>query len=173
MNDNFNPSWPLDDVDAPSISPISDDDDSSIGSEDSSMDSADCGPCGAAPEGPPAPTEDVASPPRNQAPAPPRRSKRLKGEKPEFKSYLAAHPDYARCNTSLVTDRMRNKGFIQANKAQFVCTLGKKQPPRSARLSRKKKEYKSTLTSTKLQEASKDLGALDWEVPSADALLEK
>ena len=67
---------------------------------------------------------------------------------------------------------MRNKGFIQANKAQYVCTLGKKQPPRSARLSRKKKEYKSRLTSTKLQEASKHIGALDWEVPSADALLE-
>ena len=85
MNDNFNPSWPLDDVDAPSISPISDDDDSSIGSDDISIDSAACGPCGAAPGGPPAPTEDEASPPRNQAPpSPPRRSKRLKEEKPEF-----------------------------------------------------------------------------------------
>ena len=117
LNDNFNPSWPLDDVDAPSISPISDDDDSSIGSDDISIDSAACGPCDVAPEGPPAPTEDVASPPRNQAPAPPRRSKRLKGEKPDFKSYLAAHPDYVRCDTSLVTDKMRGKGFIQANKA--------------------------------------------------------
>ena len=113
MNDNFNPSWPLDDVDAPSVSPISDDDDSSIGSEDSSIDSSSCGSCDVASEGPPVPTEDVASPPRNQAPhAPPRSSKMLKAEKPEFKSYLAAHPDYARCNTSLFTDRMRDKGFI-------------------------------------------------------------
>ena len=101
------------DVDAPSISPISGDDDSSIGSEDSSICLTACGPCGAAPSGATAPTEDVASSPRNQAPPdPPRCYKRLKGEKPEFKSYLAAHIDYARCNTSLVTDRMHNKGFI-------------------------------------------------------------
>ena len=70
--------------------------------------------------------------------APPRRSRRLRGERagPEM-IRLASHPDYARCNTSMVTDRMRDKGFIQANKAQFGCTPGAKQPPRSARLGRK------------------------------------
>ena len=67
---------------------------------------------------------------------------------------------------------MKHKGFIHANKTQFGCTLGTKEPPRSARLSRKKKEYRPRLTSTKLKEAHEKLGAMDWEVPSADALLE-
>ena len=89
-------------------------------------------------------------------PPPPRRSKRLRGEA----TGLASHPDYARCD-SLVSDQMKHRGFIHANKAQFGCTLGTKQPPRSARLSCKKKEYRSRLTSTKLKEANEKLGILD------------
>ena len=58
----------------------------------------------------------------------------------------------------MVTDRMQSKGFVNANKAHFVCTLGTKQPPRSARLSRKKKEYKEKVASTKLREANEKLG---------------
>ena len=106
-------------------------------------------------------------------PAPPRRSKKLKGEKgPDPSVYLANHPDYARCNTSLVTDRMKCKGFIEANKAQFACTLGKKKPPRSARLSRKRREYKSKLAAAKLLEANAEFGTLEWEVPDAESLME-
>ena len=71
----------------------------------------------------------------------------------------------------MVTDRMKRKGFINTNKAQFACTLGTKQTPISARLSRKKKEYKARLASTKLREANEKLGAVDWEVPDANALM--
>lgn len=80
-------------------------------------------------------------------------------------------PDYARCD-SLVSDQMKHRDFIHANKAQFGCTLGTKQPPRSARLNRKKNESRSRLTSTKLKEANEKLGAMDWKVLSADALLD-
>ena len=71
-------------------------------------------------------------------PPPPRRSRRLRGEEAPSVN-LSAHPDYARCNTRLVNNRILDKGFIQTNKSQFICTLGTKQPFRSARLSRKKK----------------------------------
>ena len=101
----------------------------------------------------------------------PQRSRRLRGEEAPSVN-LAAHPDYARCNTILVTDRMRYKGFIQAKKYQFSCTLGTKQPPRSARLSHNNKEYKSRLTSKKLREENATLGAMDWEITSPEDLLE-
>ena len=71
----------------------------------------------------------------------------------------------------MFTGRIKRKGFIRTKKTQFACTLGTKQPPRSARLSRKKKEYNARLASTKLREANKKLGAMDWEVPDANALL--
>ena len=66
---------------------------------------------------------------------------------------------------------MRNKGFI-LKKEHFSCTLGTKQTPGSARLIHKKKEYKSRLTSNKLREENKTLGAMDWYIPSPEALLE-
>ena len=86
---------------------------------------------------------------------------------------LEAHTDYDRCNTSLVTDRMRNKGFIQANKYQFSCTLGTKQPSKSARSICKNKEYKSRLTSNKLREENETLGAMDWDIPIPEDFLEE
>ena len=67
---------------------------------------------------------------------------------------------------------MHDKGFIQANKDQFICALETKQPPRSARLSRKKKQYKSRLNSKKLREANETLRAMDWDIPSPEALIE-
>lgn len=85
---------------------------------------------------------------------------------------ISSHPGYARCNTSLVTDKMRDKGYMQANKSQFACSLGTKQPPTCARLSRKRKVYKSRLVSAKLKVASEKLGAMDWKVPSPEALME-
>ena len=121
-------------------------------------------------------------PPRRPEPLPPpsakppRRSRRLGGEAagPE-KTNGRCRPDssfdYVRCCTSMVTKRMKVKGFINANKTQFACTLETKQPPRSARLSRKKKEYKATLVSTKMREANEKLGAMDWEVLDANALM--
>ena len=174
LNDDFNPIWPLDNFDVPSAASISDDDDSSTGD---SVDSFTA--CCDAPEGAP----DTVAPSLPPTPRPPRRSRRLRGEAegprrsrrlrgeaPEFMR-VASHPDYARCCTSMVSDKMKNKGFIQANRAQFACTLGTKQPPRSARLSRKKKEYKTRLASTKLREVNEKLGAMDWEVPDANSLM--
>ena len=82
----------------------------------------------------------------------PRRSKSLSREAtgPE-RRHLASHPDFA--SDILVSDEMTSTCFIHANKAQIGCTLGTEQPPRSDRLSHKKKEYKSILTSTKFEEA--------------------
>ena len=71
----------------------------------------------------------------------------------------------------MVTDRMKNRGFIHANKAQFVCTLGTKQPPISARLSQTRKEYRARLASVKLREVNEKLGAIDWELHDASALM--
>ena len=42
----------------------------------------------------------------------PQRSRRLRGEEAPSVN-LAAHPDYVRCNTSLITDRMRGKSSIK------------------------------------------------------------
>ena len=68
---------------------------------------------------------------------------------------------------------MRDQGFIQANTAQFSCTLVTKYPPRSARLSCNNKEQKSRLTSKKLREENETLGAMDWEIPIPEDLLEE
>ena len=68
---------------------------------------------------------------------------------------------------------MRDQGFIQANTAQFSCTLVTKYPPRSARLSCNNKEKKSRLTSKKFREENETLGAMDWEIPIPEDLLEE
>ena len=151
LNADFNPTWPLDDGSVPSADPLTDDE--SNASDDDSIGSFT--PCCRDSEGatdpyvlslPPTPR-----PPRWPEPLPspsakpPRRSRRLGGEAagPE-KINGRCRPDtsfdYAICCTSMVTDRMKSKGFIHANKAQFSCTLGIKQPDRSAWLSRKEKE---------------------------------
>ena len=159
--------------DVPSAA-LTNDDYSSVESDDDIIFSAAC-PCCKSPEGA---TEVVVPPPRRSArlkvptpPHPTRRSIRLRGEEAPSVN-LADHPDYAQCNTILVTDMMRDKGFIQANKAQFSCTLVTKQPPRIAMLCSKKKEYKSILTSDKLRESNETLGAMDWEIPSPGDFLE-
>ena len=122
-------------------SALTDDGDSSVEYDNNSIVSA-TGPCCEDPEGG---TEVVVPHPWRSArlkvptpPPPPRRSRRLRGEEAPSVN-LSAHPDYARCNTRLVNNRILDKGFIQANKSQFICTLGTKQPLRSARLSRNKK----------------------------------
>ena len=84
---------------------------------------------------------------------------------------LERHPEFNRAYTSLVSDRMRDEDYIKSNRERFYCTLGKKQPPRSARLPRKKREYKARLFSKKLREANDTAGAMDWNVPSVDLLL--
>ena len=84
---------------------------------------------------------------------------------------LDKHPDFDRCYTSLVTDRMRNTEFINNNKQRLCCTLGPKQPPRSALLARKKREYKCRLVRKKLKEANSTICSQSWEVPSAEVLL--
>ena len=66
---------------------------------------------------------------------------------------------------------MCDEDYIKSNRERFYCTLGKKQPPRSARLPRKKREYKARLFSKKLREANDTAGAMDWNVPSVDSLL--
>jgi len=84
---------------------------------------------------------------------------------------LDAHPDFDCCYTHLVTDMMSHDAFMEHNKQRFACLLGPKQPPRTARLIRKKKTYKSRLVSQKLLEANATLSAIQWEVPSAEALM--
>ena len=85
---------------------------------------------------------------------------------------VTKHPDYERCCTSLVTDRMRNEAYFKENKTQFQCTLGKQQPPpTAARRSRKKREYKARLFRSKIDEVNQTLGSDDWAVPSIDALM--
>ena len=49
--------------------------------------------------------------------------------------------------------------------------MGLKQPPRRARLSRKKREYKQKLFGVKIAEANATLGSMNWEVPSTEDLL--
>ena len=85
--------------------------------------------------------------------------------------WLDNHPDFERCYTSLVTDRMRNTEFINNNKQRFCCTLGPKQPPRSALLNQKKREYEYRLVHKKLKEANSTICSQRWEVPSAEVLL--
>ena len=111
LNNDLNPIWPSAEDGVPSLIPSKYDDDSS---DDDSVDSYNT---------PHAPEGGDLSPPCD-APAPPRRSRRLRGERsgPEMIN-LASHPEYGRCNTSMVTDRMRDKGFIQANKAQLAAPL--------------------------------------------------
>jgi len=50
--------------------------------------------------------------------------------------------------------------------------LGPKQPPRTARLVRKKKEYKSILFPQELLEANATMSTMQWELHSAEALME-
>ena len=85
---------------------------------------------------------------------------------------VASYPDYARCNTSCVTDKMRDRGYMQADKTQFTCSVGTKQTPSRARvrLGRKRKVYESRLVSAKLKDVNEKLGAMDWEVPSPEPL---
>ena len=175
--------WPVsnnDDEDRPpDSSAISDDDNSSVDSDSSEPWT------GNAPEGA-AFEDDEAPPPDDTGPSnPPRRSKRSRGEyNPKtaglhdgirdgaYYKRLDKHPDYERCyHKSLVTDRIRNEGFIKANKQRFCCTLGTKQPPRSARIPRKRKEYKARLFCQKLQEANATMGSMEWEIPSPDELM--
>ena len=182
LNEGYSPDWPLDDSsNLPDAALISDSDDSSVESDDSDtclLDGSEGAPIGAS-EGAPAP----ASPATLHSAPPPRRSRRSRREynpktaglrdgigRGAYKTEL--HPDYERCYSSLVTDRMRNNGFIQANKERFCCTLGTKQPPRSSRRCRKKREYKSRLARQKLEEANATLGAMSWEVPSPEVLME-
>ena len=114
LNDVLQPIWPLDCDDLPYDALIDDDDDSSVESDDNIIVSAAVPYC----EYPEGATKVVVRPPRQSArlkvptnPPPPRRSRRLRGEESPSVN-LEAHPDYARCNTSSVTDRMRDKGFI-------------------------------------------------------------
>ena len=67
---------------------------------------------------------------------------------------LDEHPDFERCYTSLVTDRFRDTKYFERNRQQFCCTLGPKQPPRAARLTRKKREYKARIFRKKIRDAN-------------------
>ena len=84
---------------------------------------------------------------------------------------IKTHPDYARCYTSLVTDKMRDENFIKNNRNRFYCTEGPKQPPSSVKIPRKKRMYKARLFRKKLREANQTLGAANWKVPSAKDLM--
>lgn len=196
LNSEYNPSYPSQPTYSPTNEPVPDgalisdddysDDDSvcSCGSEPLFESSGgDVDPEGATPP-PPSPAgpgsrtrsqqgsrgrnnldRDGSSPPQA------RRSQRSRGRYNTKTAGLEQHPEFNRAYTSLVTDRMRDEDYIKSNRERFYCTLGKKQPPRSARPSRKKREYKARLFSKKLKEANDTAGAMDWNVPSVDALL--
>ena len=66
---------------------------------------------------------------------------------------------------------MRDDDYIKNNRQQFACTLGTKQPPRKARLTRKKRAYKARLLKQKLEEANDTAGAMAWEVPTVEELM--
>ena len=105
---------------------LTDDDDISVESDDDRIMSS-YGPCCGSPEGankvvvPPPWRSEIFKVPTH--PPPPQRFTRLRGKEAPTVN-LASHPECALCNKSLVTDRMRDNGFIQANKAQFIFTLG-------------------------------------------------
>ena len=63
------------------------------------------------------------------------------------------HPDFDRCHTNLMNDMIRDSKFIENNKSRFACSLGPRQPPRTVRLTRKKK-YKARLFGQQLQDAN-------------------
>ena len=71
----------------------------------------------------------------------------------------------------MVTDKTNNKSFIHADKTPLACALGTKQPPISASLGFKRKEYRARLASVKLREANKKQVTLDWEIPDASVLM--
>ena len=119
--------------------------------------------------------------PTNEARGLNRRSKRLRQGVTKYnptsgRSYKlhddeTKHPDFKRCYSSLVTDRMRHDEYIKNNQEKFCCTVGTNQPPPSARLCRKKREYKARIFRAKLCEANLSANQLEWEVPTPEALL--
>ena len=174
LNRDFNPPYPADceSPPLPDLHPVSDNEDSS---DDEYSDDDDGTPPATAPEGagvPPAPPP--LGTPATPAPAL-RRSRRLRGERGGYEHGtrgLDRHPEFARCSAhSLVTDRHRNVDLMNADKKRYVCSLGKKQPPRAARLSRKKKEYLARLVRRKLRDANATMSSMVWDVPTVDALL--
>ncbi|NCF91157.1 MAG: hypothetical protein GWQ05_09390, partial [Verrucomicrobiaceae bacterium] len=84
---------------------------------------------------------------------------------------IGDHPDFERCYTSLVTDRMRDDDYISRRRQQFSCTLANKQPPPRARLSRKKREYKIRVARDKLNDAAHAMNLHEWDVPTPEDLL--
>ena len=97
------------------------------------------------------------------------------------------HPEFERCckaslvvqdiekkKKSLVTNKMKQDGYIKRseNRQKFYCTDGTKQPPRAARLPRKKRQYKARLARKKLQEVYCTMNQMEWEVPSAERLMQ-
>ena len=66
---------------------------------------------------------------------------------------------------------MRDEAYFKRHRRQFACTLGTRQPPRKARLIRKKRAYKARLLRKKLEEANDTAAALAWEVPSIEVLM--
>ena len=189
LNSDYNPPYPLPSSDVPDAALISDDESDS---DDSDAESSigDGGPDFGAPEG----AADTA--PEGAAPAPPapaaqpRRSERLRRDRRAYNpktrglrdgirdgayevngERLDKHPDFTRCYTSLVTDRMRDAKYFEKNRSRFACTLGTKQPPRSARLTRKKQQYKARLFKKKMQTTASHFGAMEWEVPTPEALM--
>ena len=66
---------------------------------------------------------------------------------------------------------MKHKVWYMPTKLSLDAVWGQSNPPSKARLSCKKREYRSRLTSTKSKESTEKLGTMDWEVPSDDALL--
>ena len=193
LNNSYDPVYPILPTDGPSNDPspdahaISDDESSIEYGDNGSISSADGDDLDFEV------TEGVDLPPSPQVEPVLRRSRRLRREynpgteglerHPDFirdgqyvadGERLTAHPDYARGFTSsLVTKPMKYaKSYLKEHKAKFALSLGTKQPPRRFRTRpRKKLAYQARLFRKKLQDANTTPHAMNWEVPTADALI--
>ena len=174
LNNLYKPVYPVLPTDGPPDDSIPDahaisDDESSVDSDDETVSSAgEDDPHFDAPEG-----VDLPPSPPDQ-PAVLRRSRRQRRKYNPTTDGLENHPDFIRgCTTSLVTRPMKHaKAYLKENKSQFALSLGPKQPPRRFRKhGRKRLAYQARLFRKKLQDANTTPHAMNWEVPTAEVLI--
>ncbi|KAL7460298.1 hypothetical protein ACHAXS_001818, partial [Conticribra weissflogii] len=156
-----------DDDSPPDMRMVSDDEDSSVGSRDEYDSDDDVFPSSTPTDAPP-PAPNIAPPP------PPIRQSEgatLPEEAPPLRRSRRLRREYNR-NTRGLQDGIRD-GQYYASKERFCVSRGPKQPPPAfiRYRSRKRKQYAARLERRKLEHTAFTLGALDWEVPSVEALL--
>ena len=171
LNTSYDPVYPTLPTDGPPRNPTPDsnpisDDESSVeyGDDESVSSTFEADPDFAAPEG-------VDLPPSPPAEPILRRSRRQRREYNPATDGLEKHPDFVRGFTSLVTKPMTHaKSYLKEHKNQFALTLGSKQPPRRF-ATRKRATHQARLFRKKLKDANSTPHAMQWEVPTAEALI--